>query len=108
MFLDKCIEDLLTFYRAKWPDCSITPKLHMLEDHVTEFITKWGRGLGTYGEQGGESIHPTFNRLYDIHSRMQPCHRRLMSMLKSHHVAVNPNATKLKTQTCGKRKWVKE
>ena len=33
----------------------------MLEDHVTDFVRKWGLGLGVYGEQGGESIHAEFN-----------------------------------------------
>ena len=53
---------MMGYLRNTWPKVSITPKLHMLEDHVVEFIKRWGKGLGTYGEQGGESIHPTFNR----------------------------------------------
>lgn len=36
---------------------TITPKLHMLEDHVIPFLTKWGVGLGFLGEHGAESIH---------------------------------------------------
>ena len=53
---DKYIKDLMEFFRSNWPAESITPKLHMLEDHVCQFIKQWGFGLGVYDEQGGESI----------------------------------------------------
>ena len=30
----------------------MTPKLHILEDHVVPFLEKWGVGLGFWGEHG--------------------------------------------------------
>ena len=75
-----------------------------LEEHVTEFIHKWSLGLGLYGEQGGESIRAEFNNLHWMFCRMKPNSRRLMSMLKEHHVKVHPLAKKLKPEIQRKRK----
>ena len=40
------IEDFLAYYRSTFPDTSITPKLHMLEDHILPFLEKWRVGFG--------------------------------------------------------------
>lgn len=53
----------MAYFRENWPDSTITPKMHMLEDHAVDFIKKWKAGFGIYGEQGGESIHREFNGL---------------------------------------------
>ena len=79
----------------------------MLEDHVAPFIKQWGMGLGTYGEQGGESIHPEFNRLYDMFGRMKPNRNRLFSMLKEHFLRVHPEPKKMRP-IIQKRKWKTE
>ncbi len=50
-------------YRDTFPNATITPKLHMLEDHTIPFLKKWGVGLGFLGERGAESIHARFNTL---------------------------------------------
>ena len=42
---------------ARLSDVGITPKLHMLEDHVIPFIEQWGYGLAYFGEQGFEKMH---------------------------------------------------
>ena len=70
------------YLRLHWPDVNIPPKLHMLEDHVADFIRKWGVGLGFYGEQGGESLHNELNKLYKTYCGMKPNSRRLLSILK--------------------------
>ena len=45
-----CIEtdiDLfLSFYRDSFPHATVTPKLHMLEDHVVPFLQEFGVGIG--------------------------------------------------------------
>ena len=64
-----------------------------------------GKEGWAHGEQGGESIHPIFNRLMDTYGRMHPSNRRLLSMLKAHHVCVFPLAKQLKQKTLvGRRK----
>ena len=46
----------MRYWRANWPNESIPPKIHFLEDHIVEFIEKWKVGLGFYGEQGKKKI----------------------------------------------------
>ena len=53
----------MSYFRQTWPSQTVTPKPHMLEDHVIDFVRKEGLGVGVYGEQGGESIHEEFNNL---------------------------------------------
>lgn len=57
IFTEVDIDKFLSLYRDSFPHATITPKLHMLEDHVIPFLTKWGVGLGFLGEHGAESIH---------------------------------------------------
>ena len=54
---ENTIDDFMEYYCTEWPNGSIPPKLHMLEDHATDFVEKWKTGFGMYVEQGGESIH---------------------------------------------------
>ena len=76
----------MKFYWAKFPTASITPKLHLLEDHVIKFVKTWRVGFGLLGEQGqAESIHSAFNslkRVYaNVHDREEvtPRHNRTSS-----------------------------
>ena len=62
----------MEYYQKHWPDTTIPPKLHMLEDHGTDFISKWRFGFGIYGEQGGESVHNEFNKLKRTYCVIQP------------------------------------
>ena len=80
----------MQFYHAKWPQGSVPPKLHMMEDHAIPFLQKWGAGFGFYGEQGGESIHHEFNKLKIIYQSIPLPTIRLKSILKSHHLKTNP------------------
>lgn len=54
---DNAIKDFMEFYRQSFPDASVIPKMHILEEHVVRFLRKWGVGCGFLGEQGAESIH---------------------------------------------------
>ncbi|XP_057298106.1 uncharacterized protein LOC130629028 isoform X2 [Hydractinia symbiolongicarpus] len=68
---ETAIENFMNYYRKTWPDASITPKLHMLENHAIDFVRRWGTAFGFYGEQGAESIHPTFNKLMATYCQMK-------------------------------------
>ena len=100
------IDDFMEYYRTEWPNGSIPPKLHMLEDHATDFVEKWKTGFGIYGEQGGESIHNEFNQLKITYCPMQPASRRLESMLQEHYRRIHPEskAVKLKNKFYRKKK----
>ena len=54
------IARFMAYYRSQFPTATVTPKLHMLEEHVP-WIKRWGMGFGLLGEQGAESIHAYFN-----------------------------------------------
>ena len=49
------------YYRDVFPEASIKPKLHILEDHMVNFLRNWRVGCGLLGEQGAESIHKVYN-----------------------------------------------
>ena len=64
------IDEFIRYYRATFPEASITRKLHIFEDHVVLFIRQCRVGLGVMGEQGAESIHNRFNVLERTYSNM--------------------------------------
>ena len=103
---ENTIDDFMEYYRTEWPNGSIPPRLHILEDHATDFVEKWKTGFGMYGEQGGESIHNEFNQLKTTYCRMQPVSRRPESMLQEHYKRIHPESkvVKLKNKFCRKRK----
>ena len=51
------------YYREELPHSTVTPKLHMLEEHLVPWLQRWRVGFGLLGEQGAESIHARFNSL---------------------------------------------
>ena len=51
------------YYRDVFPEASITPKLHILEVHMVNFLQNWRVGCGLLGEQGAKSIHKVYNQL---------------------------------------------
>ena len=103
MILENGIVDLMAYYRAKWPDQWVTPKLHLLEDYALEFIENWGALFGLYGEQGIEGLHSTFNKMKMIYVSMNPPSKRLEATLKEHFMQVNPDSAVLRS-TLMKRK----
>ena len=60
---DRAINEYMTFFRQAFPSVNIIPKQHILETHCLPWIRSWGFGLGLHGEQGGEEVHATVNRL---------------------------------------------
>ena len=86
------MNDLLFFFRQHWPDDTIPPKLHLLEDHTADFMERWSTGHGILGEQGAESIHKVFNILRRTYSSIQPASKRLQSMMNEHFRLVHSDA----------------
>lgn len=46
------INEFMDCWRTNWPDETVSPKMHMLEEHMIPFLEKWKLGCGFYGEQG--------------------------------------------------------
>ena len=93
----------MKFFRSTWPNESITPKMHMLENHMGVFLSTWGVGLGLYGEQGGESIHAEFNNIGRIYSSMSGT-QKLECIMRDHFIRNNLTATSLKPPIIPRRK----
>jgi hypothetical protein len=69
----------------------ITPKLHILEEHVPQFLTEWRIGLAYMGEQGGEKLHAQFNK-HDAGCRaMRGEGNKLRAALTRHLISVIPD-----------------
>ena len=89
----------MEYYCTEWHNGSIHPKLHMLEDHATDFVEKWKTGFGIM-------VSRVENQFTTTYSRMQPASKRLESMLQEHYSRIHPEskAIKLKSKFCRKRK----
>ena len=55
----------MSSYREFFPNATILPKMHILEDHVVEWMKRWKIGAGLMGEQGAESIHAHYRTTRD-------------------------------------------
>ena len=83
----------MAYYRSQFPTATVTPKLHMLEEHVVPWIKKWGVGFGLLGEQGAESIHAYFNLLRHQYNSIPEHLQRLKQMMVAQHLKVAPDNT---------------
>ena len=92
-FAAKNIKTFMEYYRTKFKFSTVTPKLHMLEEHVVPWIKQWGVGFGLLGEQGAESIHAYFNSLKRTYSGIPDGLQRLKQMMVEHHLHVAPANT---------------
>ena len=91
-------------YRQMFPSQNVTPKLHLLEDHVVEQLRKFKVGFGLLNEQGGELIHTEFNRTGRIVHGMRDDLQRLMSIMKRHHVSTAPEVRVQVIKPCQQNK----
>lgn len=84
------ITNFIAFYRTNFPESTITPKLHLLEDHILPFLKTWKVGFGLLGEQGAESIHTAFNQLGRTYANIHNGVERLHQITVEHHRRVSP------------------
>ena len=50
------VREFMDYWRSNWSGESVTPKMHMLEEHMVQFLQKWKLGCGFYGEQGNITV----------------------------------------------------
>ena len=89
--LEVDIVSFLSFLRDNWPEVRITPKLHILEDHVASFLRQWHAGCGFYGEQGGESLHAIFKKKSSYKVIRNDC-KRLEHLMNEYLASTNLKA----------------
>ena len=94
----------MAFYRQHFYDASVIPKMHMLEEHVIPWVTKWQVGFGFMGEQGAESIHASFNNIARAYANIPNRVDRLKRTVQEHHLRISPGNIQLQPEV----KWRKK
>ena len=84
------IKEFMKFYRQAFPESTVLPKMHFLEDHVVPWLKKWKIGFGMMGEQGAESIHAYFNSLGRTYQSIPDPVKRLQHMMQEHLLHIAP------------------
>ena len=90
---ERKIDSYLTYYRNLFDNgrvMKLLQKMHLLEDHLLEWIKHYKVGMGLHGEQGGESLHATFNNLNRLHWNQRNPLKRLCLTMKSHFTEICP------------------
>ena len=64
--------------------------MHILEDHMLEWVSTHLAGCGLMGEQGAESIHAKFNSLKRTYSGIRNPIARLKSIMQDHYLSISP------------------
>ena len=77
-------------YRKDFPAAIVKPKLHILENHVIQWIQKWCMGAGVMGKQGAESIHAHLSRLEHQYSGIVNPLDRLRYVVNEHNLEASP------------------
>jgi len=83
------IKTFMGYYRMTFPQATVLPKMHILEDHVVLWIRRWRVGFGFMGEQGAESIHD-FNSLKSSYRGIPDPVQQLRQMMVAHFLHVTP------------------
>ena len=82
---------------------SVTPKLHMLEDHMVTWMKQWHVTPGLHSEQGLESLHSVFNHLERTHAPIRNTGERMKKMMKE-HLLQNCSEVQTRVPTAKRRK----
>ena len=80
----------MSYYRQTFPNASVLPKMHFLEEHVVPWLKKWRIGFGFMGEQGAESIHAYFNGLGTRYKSVPDPVKRMECMMREHFLHIAP------------------
>ena len=98
------MEAFVAYYRVSFPSATFIPKLHILEDHIVPWLRRWKMGCGLMGEQGGESLHASFNSTERAYSNMKDRTECLKVLLQNHHMQILPCNTSLEPPHIKKRR----
>ena len=85
-------------YRELFPNASVLPKMHIMEDHVVPWLRRWRIGAGLMGEQGAESIHAHMAKLEAQYSGIIKPTDKLKYIFKEHSIESAPELNCLQPQ----------
>jgi hypothetical protein len=82
-------------YRTKFPNATITPKLHQIEDHYVPFFATHKIGLGLFTEGAIESLHAKIN-VWSVNLRhMRNAVKKQERIVLKHALYTHPRIRKL-------------
>ena len=67
-------------------------KMHLLKDHMVDWLSTHQVGCGVMGEQGVKSIHAKFNSLAQTYSGTRDPKLMLKSIMKEHYSMSHPSS----------------
>ncbi len=100
------IKLFMAHYRQNFPEATILPKMHLLEDHVVPWLRRWHVGFGFMGEQGAESIHASFNQIARAYVGVRGRVEQFKLTVEAHHQKINPSDLVLRPTAPKKKKSV--
>ena len=80
----------------------------MMEHHTISWLKRWHIPYGFMGEQGAESIHASINGIKRTYSGIPRPVDRLLSVMKEHHLRVEPQNIYLQPQVQRKKRKAEE
>lgn len=80
----------MSYYRENFPQATILPKMHLMEDHIVSWVKKYRVGFGLMGEQGAESIHAEVNSIKASYRTIPDREKRLHHIMQEHHRRLCP------------------
>ena len=75
----------MAFFRGTFADATTTIKMHLLEDHATQWANATHVGFGLL-----ESIHAKFNRLGLAFAPIRDRVKKLQCIVKEHLLSIEP------------------
>ena len=90
--------NFMTYYRKEFPNASVTPKMHMMENHLIPQIQKWKFAMGFLGEHGAESIHASFNSIERSYVSIPYKVDQLLRVMQEHLLRIDPENRHLAPQ----------
>ena len=92
--------DIINFMadcRASFPQATVLPKMHILEDHVIPWFNRWHIiGFGMMGKQGAESIHAHLTRIENNYNSITNDVDRLTNVFKESCLQTAPALTTIR------------
>ena len=98
----------MSFYRATFPQATVLPKMHILEDHTVPWMRRWHLASGLMGEQGAESIHAHIHRLENQYCGIVNPLNRIKYVVNEYNIESAPGLNTLLPPTKKYKKQFRE
>ena len=85
IIIGRDISFFMSWYRMH-VKAAITPKMHLLEEHLVPWLRKWKLGMDKMAEHGAESIHSRINSLKHFYANIPNKEKQLKELVKAHHL----------------------